>query len=594
MKKLTKLTAFLLVFALGIAGISSSASAKSSDNITTELQQLGAADLVITNAREFNDFANIVNNGNNYSGKLVVLANDIAFDGVTVNNFTPIQGFAGTFDGQGYSISGIMVVCTGIRAEDCAALFATVSSRGVIQNVTVKNSQFQAVCGAAGIVAGNSGTVRNCAVMATEIESTDDDAGGIVASNGGDVVNCYSANSNTISAYRCAGGIVANNSGNISNCVNLSPVSNSHQFEKIHEGVGGIAGYVTGGTIQNCYNAGVVQADATYAGGIAGNVSNRKGIVSNCYTLDAATPLCFGIMNGTLVSYKPYTAAYMQSDAFVNELNANRGSKTEWLSWEKRSESVYPLLSKPKQITTCNISIANCVYNGEAQTPAVVITDGANILTQETDYTVTYSNNINAGTGTAIITGNGAYMGTASIDFIIEKAEQSFQYTKSYNKVYGDSSFYVNVTRSVGDGRLTYQTSNAKIADVNTSGVVSIKNIGKATITVTAAETDNYKAAAIKLSIVVKPQKMSITSAVVKSGRLRISWRKDSKAQGYQLQYSTDKKFKKGVTTVNIKKKKTVSYKSKKIKKGKTYYVRARAYKGNLYGAWSKKVKVKK
>ena len=594
MKKLTKLMALLCILALGIGGLSLSAYAKTTDTVKTDVQQLGeGADLIITSAMELKEFASKVNNGNSYAGKLVVLANDIAFDGVSVNNFTPINGFAGTFDGQGYSISGIKVVFT-TSSQGGAALFSRVDSEGIIQNVTVKNSTFQANSSygiaAAGIAASSYGTINNCIVMATEINTTKYTCptGGIVGYNSGKVINCYSNNANKIfSAEAAVGGIVGDNRGYISNCVNLSPVSNNSTW---YYGIGGIAGESQNGTIENCYNTGTITSNITYQGGIVGNV--ESGIVSNCYALD--TIFKFGAMNGTELSCKAYTAAEMQAATFLNLLNANRGSHTEWLAWEKRSESAYPLLSKPKRITECNISVANCVYNGEEQTPAVVITDGGKTLTQGTDYTVTYSNNKDAGTGTAVVSGSGAYMGSIAKDFIIEKAEQTFQYTKSYSKTYGSGAFYIDVKQTTGNGKVTYQTSNKKVADINTNKLVSLGNIGKATISVTAAETDNYKQTTVNISVVVKPRKMSITSATVSGGCIKVRWLKNSKVKGYQIQYSTDKKFKKNVTTATIKKKKTVSYKSKKIKKGKTYYVRIRAFKGGAYGTWSKKVQVKR
>ena len=69
-------------------------------------------------------------------------------------------------------------------------------------------------------------------------------------------------------------------------------------------------------------------------------------------------------------------------------------------------------------------------------------------------------------------------------------------------------------------------------------------------------------------------------------------------AAGYEIKYSTNKKFKKSVKTVRFTgKSKTIS----KLKKNKTYYVKVRAYKkdanGNkVYGKYSKikKIKIKK
>jgi hypothetical protein len=80
-----------------------------------------------------------------------------------------------------------------------------------------------------------------------------------------------------------------------------------------------------------------------------------------------------------------------------------------------------------------------------------------------------------------------------------------------------------------------------------------------------------------------------------KSKKLSVTFKKISGAK-YEVQYSTDKKFKKS-------KKKTVSTNKatlSKLKKGKKYYVRVRAYKTSngkkVYGKWSavKKVTIKK
>lgn len=86
----------------------------------------------------------------------------------------------------------------------------------------------------------------------------------------------------------------------------------------------------------------------------------------------------------------------------------------------------------------------------------------------------------------------------------------------------------------------------------------------------------------------------------IKGKKAKIRWKKNTKAAGYQIQYSMKKNFKSGVKTVNIKKNKTVSATIKKLKKKKTYYVRIRcmkkAGKKTIYSKWSsvKKVKIKK
>ena len=97
----------------------------------------------------------------------------------------------------------------------------------------------------------------------------------------------------------------------------------------------------------------------------------------------------------------------------------------------------------------------------------------------------------------------------------------------------------------------------------------------------------------------VEVAKASLTSAKnSKSKQILLKYKKVSGAKGYEISYSTDKKFKKVVTKKNTAK---TSYTISKLKKGKIYYVRIRAYKMDstgkkVYGKYSsmKKVKVSK
>ena len=97
----------------------------------------------------------------------------------------------------------------------------------------------------------------------------------------------------------------------------------------------------------------------------------------------------------------------------------------------------------------------------------------------------------------------------------------------------------------------------------------------------------------------VKVAKASLTSAKnSKSKQILLKYKKVSGAKGYEISYSTNKKFKKVVTKKNTAK---TSYTISKLKKGKIYYVRIRAYRMDstgkkVYGKYSsmKKVKVSK
>lgn len=267
-----------------------------------------------------------------------------------------------------------------------------------------------------------------------------------------------------------------------------------------------------------------------------------------------------------------------------------------------------PPVPERKQLAASQVSLSQqaYTYNGTPRTPSITVRDGGSLLREGTDYTTAYKNNTNAGTATVTITGKGGYTGTVTKNFTIRKAAQKFaSYTKSYSKPYGSKAFKLNAKLKAGNGKLSYKTSNAKVAAIK-SGKVTIKGTGAATITVQAAETANYSKASIKITIKAAPAQQKIKSIkAVKGRKLKLAWKKDTRADGYQIQYSTDKKFKKGVKTLTVKKNKTISKTISKLAKGKAYYVRVRSYKNakisgktqKLTGAWSsarKSGKIKK
>lgn len=93
--------------------------------------------------------------------------------------------------------------------------------------------------------------------------------------------------------------------------------------------------------------------------------------------------------------------------------------------------------------------------------------------------------------------------------------------------------------------------------------------------------------------------KLNSVSSVKKKHSIIAKWNKKSHASGYQIYYSRNKNFKKTVAKVLVSGGKTTSYKGKNFTKGKTYYVKVRAYKNvdgkRVYGKWSvvKRVKCK-
>ena len=187
---------------------------------------------------------------------------------------------------------------------------------------------------------------------------------------------------------------------------------------------------------------------------------------------------------------------------------------------------------------------------------------------------------------------------TVTINKVNNKITAS-NFTKKYSKK--AQSFSIGA-KQVGNAKLTY-SSNNKNVKVNSAGKVTIAKgfIGKATITITANATQGYNKATKKITIVVNPPTVKISKlSNIASRKMTIKWNKNTAVTGYQIQYSTDKKFKKNVKTITIKKNSTISKTIAKLTKNKKYYVRIRGYKTlskvNYYSAWSsiKNVKIKK
>lgn len=141
------------------------------------------------------------------------------------------------------------------------------------------------------------------------------------------------------------------------------------------------------------------------------------------------------------------------------------------------------------------------IYDGKAKTPNVTVKNDTATLVKDTDYTVEYSNNTNAGTATVTVKGIGNYTGTLTKTFTINKAPQTINATISSNTLnVGDTS---KITAS-SQGTISYSSSNTNVAIVSSSGIVTGISAGTATITVTAAGNSNYNSASKTLSITVK------------------------------------------------------------------------------------------
>ena len=240
------------------------ASAPWTGAVDTSWYNAAATEFTLYSAEDIAGLAELVNAGNDFAGKTIVLANDVDFAGIdcdsignssfertTEGKFTDNAVFKGTFDGQNNTISNLNV-----NAPDSAtaALFGTTSG-ATIKNVIVNNASINSSCAAGVIVAraAKDTTIDNCHVTgAIDVYSDWAYAGGILGYGYANVTNCsvIADGTGTIVAANknAVGGIVGWTYGTATtNCqvANLDLTGWAN--------IGSIAGWITSGhTLSDC------------------------------------------------------------------------------------------------------------------------------------------------------------------------------------------------------------------------------------------------------------------------------------------------------------------------------------------------------
>jgi len=241
---------------------------------------------------------------NDFAGKTIKLGRDLALNEGNVEewlkdssnlrlwipigrkdlgNNTNLKAFAGTFDGQGFTISG--VYCVGYRD---LGLFAAISKDGVVQNLKVKNSYFSSIRTSA---TANVGSIAGLAQ--------------------GTFTNVYSSAVVDSKGGTDTGGLI------------------------------GVASAVTGATIdkitmRGCWFNGSVQAVGTNIGGIIGRKGDPNVELTNCYNAGTVTALGEVTQVGGLIGHVRYAGTVTIDHC----LNVGRVSNTNYPTKESSYGSI--------------------------------------------------------------------------------------------------------------------------------------------------------------------------------------------------------------------------------------------------------------
>jgi len=239
-----------------------------------------------------------------------LLTEDGALNGTSgFAQWTPIgyySDYSGTFDGQGYSISGLYYNTKGYQHE-YYGFIARMGENGAVKDLTLKDTYFyteytgNGTPYAAGIVAfapEASNMIENChfdGVVGTESSRYGGVAGGITAVIGGKIQDCTAKGrvigSDSYSGDNGKAGGIAGQAyvtATISDCTNYAEVTCWDSGTGVGY-AGGIAGYLAG-TVKDCCNRGVIneynQGNYNYVGGIvgwAGGTAEQSAVISRCF-----------------------------------------------------------------------------------------------------------------------------------------------------------------------------------------------------------------------------------------------------------------------------------------------------------------------
>lgn len=254
---------------------------------------------------------------------------------------------------------------------------------------------------------------------------------------------------------------------------------------------------------------------------------------------------------------------------------------------------------------TVTLDKSTYVYDKTAKKPKVTVMLKGRKLTPETDYTVRYTGNVNAGTASVIVIGAGDYKGTLTTSFVIKKAAGKISLTSKYLNKYvsgTNRSLAVYSMVKTNCGTPLYTSSNSRLS-VSKGGKVTVpaRYIGYTYITI-KTNNSNYTSVSARILVKIKAVPTSVTAVSSPSkNAVKLTWKKVALCDGYQVQYSQYKTFPSGKYRLGTVKGNTKSGAvikgSDKLRSGKVYYMRVRTYRYQSGAAkksdWSKTIAVR-
>ncbi|MDY4516110.1 MAG: hypothetical protein SPD93_06390 [Lachnospiraceae bacterium] len=173
--------------------------------------------------------------------------------------------------------------------------------------------------------------------------------------------------------------------------------------------------------------------------------------------------------------------------------NTNAGTATVTITgkgnYTATAKKTYTIAKKSIAGSVITLSKTSYIYSGKECKPTVVVKVGDKTLVKDTNYTVSYKNNVNIGTAAVVVTGKGNYSGTAKKTFLIKAAPVNYSLSETSKTInVGDNTAYITINgyKDGVDIKVTSSNSDLISAGHNGGGKIELyaRDPGEATITV--------------------------------------------------------------------------------------------------------------
>ena len=271
------------------------------------------------------------------------------------------------------------------------------------------------------------------------------------------------------------------------------------------------------------------------------DVGTATATITGIGNFMGTTAVSFKIVKGTskikisAISNQTFTGTEITPEVYVKEgtkkltkdvdykvsyaNNINVGTATVTVtgigSYDGTARKTFRIVSRPiKEVSVEKIDAQE--YTGKELTPKLNLTYNGKTLTDNVDYVAVYSSNIEPGNGVVKVQGKGNFSGQRTVVFKIKENSQSSNSGDNQNDNKNDNkdetvhttkmtlnkirvtlkkgkTYHLKVTVNAGSvDKITFTSSDKKVATVSKNGVIKAKKAGRARITVKSGKRTKW------------------------------------------------------------------------------------------------------